>query len=84
MRLRKLWLGVGIVVIFALGLFAGRQVYLMGNTESAATPENTQGYTLDDVYERLDTGVVNAQTTFTEPGVAPGQARCTPSPRSWP
>ena len=34
-------------------------------------PETTNSYTLEDIYDRLDTGVDGTQSTFTEPSEAP-------------
>lgn len=61
-----------LVATLALGLLAGRQLALMGLIDSPGTPGNTLSYTLDDIYDRLDSGDPGAQSTFTEPAAAPG------------
>jgi len=72
-RRSRTWLiTLALIVALGAGLLAGRQLSPMGNTNSPNTPENTQSHTLEDVYDRLNTGAVGAQSTFTEPGVAPG------------
>ncbi|MCP4540411.1 MAG: DUF1566 domain-containing protein [Chloroflexi bacterium] len=54
-----------------LNLILVWQIYA-GNTDSPAEPGATNSYTLEDIYQRLDDGTAGAQSTFTEPGVAPG------------
>lgn len=72
MRSRKLGLIFVLIAILALGLLAGSQLAKMGNTQSPSTPENTLGYSLEDVYDRLDTGTAGALSTFTEPAAPQG------------
>ncbi len=43
-----------------------------GTTDSSAAPNATSSYTLEDIYQRLDSYTVATQSTFTEPSVAPG------------
>ncbi|MDM8521782.1 DUF1566 domain-containing protein [Desulfococcaceae bacterium HSG8] len=43
-----------------------------GSLNSTAAPGATNSYTLEDVYNRLDTGAAATQGTFTEPGSGPG------------
>jgi len=72
MKRRTAALGVGLAIALAVGLLAARQLSPQGNTDSASVPANTASYTLDDVYDRLETGAVGAQSTFTEPVAPPG------------
>jgi uncharacterized protein DUF1566 len=72
MRSRKLLLAVGFTAAVAIGLFAGHQLSKMGNTDSPSTPNKTSSYTLEDIYDRLDTGATPSQSTFTEPNDPPG------------
>ncbi|HKJ40156.1 MAG TPA: DUF1566 domain-containing protein [Anaerolineales bacterium] len=43
-----------------------------GTTDSSAAPNATSSYTLEDIYQRLDTYTHATQSTFSEPSVAPG------------
>jgi hypothetical protein len=43
-----------------------------GTTDSPAAPSSTKSYTLEDIYDRLDSGAAGTQSIFTEPSVAPG------------
>lgn len=45
---------------------------LAGPVDSPAPPNATNSYTLEDLYDRLDTGADGSQSTFTEPSVGPG------------
>ncbi|MEM7345115.1 MAG: DUF1566 domain-containing protein [Chloroflexota bacterium] len=42
-----------------------------GTLDSPDTPANTQSYTLQDIYNRLDSGTAGAQSGFTEPSSGP-------------
>ena len=69
MRNKYMLIGVGIVV----GVLLSSAVFVWaGNPDSPGAPGATNSYTLDDIYNRLDTGAAGTQSTFTEPGVAPG------------
>ena len=58
-----------VIALFStvLGVYAAT-----GTTDSPDTPANTNSYTLEDIYQRLDVGTDGSQSTFTEPSVAPG------------
>jgi len=48
-------------------------VVLAGNPAGPGTlPANTLSYTLEDIYDRLDTGADGAPSAWSEPVVAPG------------
>ncbi len=71
MQARKSLIAVLILFVFAVGLFAGRQLVKMGNTNSPSMPETTESYTLEDVYNRLDKGAPGTATSFVEPASGP-------------
>jgi uncharacterized repeat protein (TIGR01451 family) len=54
-------------VLLALGFGAGRLSAASGSLDSPAPPGSTYSYSLDDIYERLDTGAAGTQSTFAEP-----------------
>lgn len=67
---RDLILGfIGIVVGLAL---ASTVVVLAGNLDPSDPPASTSFYSLQDLYNRLDTGAAGAPSTFTEPTSGPG------------
>ena len=69
MRNKYMLIGVGI----AVGVLLSSAVFVLaGNPDSPDVPGNTQSFTLEDIWNRLDSGAAGAQSTFTEPGVAPG------------
>ncbi len=69
MRNKYMLVGVGVV----LGVLLSSAVFVWaGNVDSPAAPGATNSFTLEDIYNRLDSGADGAQSTFTEPGVAPG------------
>ena len=69
MRKKYMLILVGIVV----GVLLSSVVFVLaGNPDSPSASGATNSFTLDDIYNRLDTGADGAQSTFTEPGVAPG------------
>lgn len=43
-----------------------------GTTDSSSAPGATNSYTIEDIYNRLNTYTVGTKSTFTEPSVAPG------------
>jgi len=72
MSARKILFVVGIVAVFAGGLFAGRQLAKMGSTDSPGTaPAATSSYTLEDIWKRLHDGTPGSESAFAEPGSAP-------------
>jgi len=58
---------IAVVTSTAGGVYAGS-----GTTDSSAAPNATTSYTLEDIYQRINTGTHATQSTFTEPSVAPG------------
>jgi hypothetical protein len=42
-----------------------------GNMDSPGPPGSTSSYTLEDIYDRLDTGAAGTQSAFTEPAAGP-------------
>ncbi|MFC2077874.1 DUF1566 domain-containing protein [Candidatus Bipolaricaulota bacterium] len=73
MRARTLALVVGVVLVFALGIFAGRQLWRMGSVNPPGKPEATSSFTLENVYLKLKDGTSATKSTFTEPTTPPGQ-----------
>ena len=69
MRSRYVLIAV-VLVILAFGV--ERLSAATGTTDSPAAPGATNSYTLQDIYNRLDTGAAGAQSTFTEPAAGPG------------
>ena len=73
MRIRKLLLVVGLVAVVVVAVFAGKQVLqTMGVLDPPASPGATSSYTLEDIYNRLNSGATGAPSTFTEPTAGPG------------
>jgi hypothetical protein len=64
MRIRKLLVVVGLVAVLAVGLLAGRQLEKMGNPDSTGDPASTSSYTLEDIYNRLDTGAPGTHSRY--------------------
>jgi hypothetical protein len=58
-------------VLLALGFGVGRLSAASGSLDSPAPPGSTYSYSLDDIYERLDTGAAGTQSTFAEPSSGP-------------
>jgi hypothetical protein len=72
-KMRNKYMLVGVVVGIVVGVLLSSAVFVLaGNTDSPSAPGATNSFTLEDIYNRLDTGAAGAQSTFTEPGVAPG------------
>ncbi len=73
--MKKKYLLIG-TIVFALGVLIGTTaMVLAGTMDSPGAPSNSnsQMYTLDQVYDRLDTGLPqNKMASFTEPGDGPG------------
>jgi hypothetical protein len=63
MRIKTSITTVLLSVVFCTGLYA-----------QSNDPENTNSYTLEDLYDRLNAGTTGSQSTFTEPTTAPGTA----------
>lgn len=70
--MRKKYMLIGVVGIVVGVLLSSAVFVLAGNPDSPGAPGATNSFTLDDIYNRLDTGADGAQNAFTEPGVAPG------------
>jgi len=45
---------------------------LAGDLNPTAAPASTSSHTLENIYNRLDTGADGSESTFTEPGAVPG------------
>jgi hypothetical protein len=65
-----------VVVLLALGFGVGRlsaagPMTAGGTLDSPGPPESTYSYTLEDIYNRLDTGAAGTPSTFTEPVSGP-------------
>jgi hypothetical protein len=65
--MRKYIIGIAVGVLLTSAV-----VVLAGSLDSTDTPANTLSYNLEEIYDRLDTGATDAQTTFTEPAAGPG------------
>jgi len=52
--------------VTVVGVFAGNPA------GPGTAPGATSSYTLEDIHDRLESGVAGSQSTFTEPGVGPG------------
>jgi hypothetical protein len=70
--MRNKYMLVGVVGMVVGVLLSSAVFVLAGNVDSPAAPGATNSFTLEDIYNRLDSGADGAQSTFTEPGVAPG------------
>jgi hypothetical protein len=71
MRMKIVSLSIAVLLLtlaFALGVYTG----MAGAPEPPGPPGSTSSYTLEDVYNRLDTGAAGTQSTFTEPSSGPG------------
>ena len=60
------------VVLVALAFGVGRLSAAVGTLDSPDVPGNTESYTLEDIYNRLNDGTAGAKSAFTEPGAGPG------------
>ena len=69
---RKVLAILCLVAVFAVGIFAGRQLRKMGSVNSPGTPQATSSYTLDDIYFKLKDGTSATKSTFIEPTTDPG------------
>ena len=70
MRIKQVSLIVASLVIALLALASALTV-LAGEPDSSAAPDSTYSYTLEHIYDRLDTGAATAAITFTEPITGP-------------
>jgi hypothetical protein len=70
--MRSKYMLIGVVGMVVGVLLSSAVFVLAGNPDSPSAPGATNSFTLEDIYNRLDTGADGAQSTFTEPGVAPG------------
>jgi hypothetical protein len=68
--MRKFLISI-IIVSAAANLLLTWQVWA-GSPDSPGLPNATTSYTLEDIYQRLNTGAAGTQGIFTEPAVAPG------------
>jgi hypothetical protein len=60
---------IGLLALsFGLGVYTG----MAGAPEPPGPPGSTSSYSLEDVYNRLDTGATGTQSTFAEPSSGPG------------
>ncbi len=66
MRIKQISLIVASLVVALLALGSALMV-LAGSTDSPGEPGDTYSYTLEDVYDCLNTGVAGTPITFTEP-----------------
>jgi hypothetical protein len=73
MRIRYIVLVVGLLALaFGVGrLSAAGSSAVAGSLEPPGPPESTFSYSLEDIYNRLDTGAAGTQSTFTEPATGP-------------
>jgi hypothetical protein len=62
---------VMVVVLLVLAFGVGRLSAAPGTLDSPGPPGSTSSYTLEDIYNRLDTGTAGTQSTFTEPTSGP-------------
>jgi len=60
------------VVLVALGFGVGRLSAALGTVDSPSAPGATNSFTLEDIYNRLDTGAEDGPSAFTEPAAGPG------------
>ena len=73
MRRRTLLIVIGVAAALAVGVVAGRQLTKMGSTDSFDGPTDpaSESYTLEDLYQRLATGVLGAKSAFQDPPGGP-------------
>jgi len=73
MRSKYTWIFVVLLTLAfgVLGFSVGRLAAAPGTLDSPGPPESTLSYTLEDIYNRLDTGAAGTQSTFTEPSLGP-------------
>lgn len=72
MRIRRSLIVVAAVALISGGFLVGRTVEKKGTPDSSSAPGVTSSYTLEDIYNRLDTGAPGTPGTFTEPTSGPG------------
>jgi hypothetical protein len=69
MRIRTIPIVVVLLILaFRLGVYAG----MAGAPEPPGPPATTFSYSLEDIYQRLDTGAAGSTSAFTEPASGPG------------
>jgi hypothetical protein len=73
MRNKYTWISVVLLVLAfgGLGFGVGRLAAAPGTLDSPGPLGSTLSYTLEDIYNRLDTGAAGAQRIFTEPSSGP-------------
>ena len=72
---RKIQFSIPQIFIFAILIILTTTITVLaatGTTEALNAPGLTSSYTLEDIYQRLNSGTVGSQSTFTEPAVDPG------------
>ena len=74
MRIRRSLIVVVAVALISAGFLVGRTVEKKGTPDSSSAPGVTSSYTLEDIYNRLDTGAPGSSSLFTEPIAGPGTA----------
>ena len=65
--MKRKYLLVSIIVFLLGSLIVTAVVVFAGNPDSPSPPESTFSYSLEDIYNRLDTGASGTQSSFTEP-----------------
>jgi len=70
--MRNKYMLIGVIGIIVGVLLSSAVFVLAGNPDSPAAPGATNSFTLEDIYNRLDSGAEGAQSTFTEPAAGPG------------
>ncbi len=66
-KLSYLIMGAGLLISLWWG-----GVALAGDPDSSGDPASTNAYTLEDLYQRLNSGAAGSQSPFTEPSSGPG------------
>ena len=71
-RLHNAAVPLPVVIFIVLFMTVAGVFAATGTTDSPAAPGATNSYTLENIYARLNTYTIGAQSTFTEPVAAPG------------
>jgi hypothetical protein len=72
MHIRKTVFACIIIIVLAIGMLAGEIMKTLGTLDSPDTPQNTNSYTLEDIFNRLSSGTAGSSSAFTEPSSGPG------------
>ena len=67
----------GIILISVVLILSGPEISFGGDLEPTAAPGAQGTYTLQDLYDRLDTGAAGSLSTATAPSAAPADSRPT-------